>query len=531
MNPDKGTIDLPEVQAVGISAEENRRDLASKAVNSDEHLSTDHLLTNLRGRTISSGFVTAISQGAKFVLTLGSTVILARLLTPRDFGLVAMVTAVSELFVVLRDAGLSTATIQRQNLTQAQVSNLFWINILLSALVTATIASLAPAIAWFYKEPRLVTLTIVLSATSLLRGATVQHVALLNRQMRFKAIAAIEVSSVAAAFSCGVTMALLGFGYWSLVGATFANEGVNFILTWTISRWRPQLPRRGSDTGPLLHFGALSAASNVILSFALSADNLLIGWRYGANAVGLYSRALSLLNRPIEQITFPITRVFIPALARLQDDPARYRRAFLQGYEAIALGTFLMTSIILALAHPITLVLLGHKWEAAAGIFACFTLVAVTRPLIMCAHWLFISQGRGRDILVTTSILSVSSLVAYVVGLPFGVLGVALMISIFGVLIRLPVSYYNAGRRGPVSSTDLWAVFLRHLPLWFFVFGITWAAKILTGGQPPLIQLLVCGPVGLLAGVGFIWSFPRLRLEALQTLNAFQELRNRSIAK
>jgi Polysaccharide biosynthesis protein len=150
----------------------------------DRHFRTDHLLANLKGRTISSGFVTIAAQGAKFVLTLASIVVLARLLTPQDFGLVAMVTAVTNLLFVLRDAGLSTATVQREGITHAQVSNLFWVNVVLGALTSLVIAGLAPAIAWFYREPRLLGITMVLSMTFLLRGSIVQHMALLNRQMR-----------------------------------------------------------------------------------------------------------------------------------------------------------------------------------------------------------------------------------------------------------------------------------------------------------------------------------------------------------
>src|SRR5580658_4638140 len=157
----------------------------------ERHFKTEHLLTNLKSRTLSSGFVTATSQGIQFILTLASTMALARLLAPRDFGLLAMVSTVTSFLMVFRDAGLSLATVQREGITHAQVSNLFWINVAVSGFVTVLVAAVSPVIAWFYHEPRLVWITLALSINFLLAGLGVQHLALLTRQMRFKAIAVI----------------------------------------------------------------------------------------------------------------------------------------------------------------------------------------------------------------------------------------------------------------------------------------------------------------------------------------------------
>jgi O-antigen/teichoic acid export membrane protein len=190
-----------------------------------EHLSTDHLIDNLKVRTISSGAVTVSAQGVKFFLNLVSVMILARLLTPRDFGLVAMVTTVTSFLRVFKDAGLSTATVQREGITQAQVSNLFWINIGVSVVSSTILALAAPVIAWFYRNPKLIGITLLLSATFILSGSTVQHQALLKRQMRFTALALIEVGSMTVGVIVAVVMALLGCRYWSLVGASLSTEG------------------------------------------------------------------------------------------------------------------------------------------------------------------------------------------------------------------------------------------------------------------------------------------------------------------
>ena len=172
----------------------------------EQHFATDHLLTNLRQRTISSGLVTATAQGMQFLLNLAYIMVLARLLAPQDFGLVAMVTTVMGFLRIFQDAGLSTATVQQKEITHAQVSNLFWVNVAVGGVITLLVAASAPAVAWFYREPRLVGITLMLSVTFLFASSAVQHIALLNRQMRFTVIAVIDVVSMLAGYLTGIGM-------------------------------------------------------------------------------------------------------------------------------------------------------------------------------------------------------------------------------------------------------------------------------------------------------------------------------------
>jgi PST family polysaccharide transporter len=489
-----------------------------------EHIKTDHLLPDLKRRTISGGVVTVSAQAAKFALNLVSTVILARLLIPRDFGLVAMVTAVTGFLAMFRHAGLATPTVQREHLTHAQVSNLFWINLGVSASCALILAALSPLIARFYHDSQITPIMLVLSTTFLIGGFRVQHLALLKRQMRFKAIAIIEVGSMATGVLVGVIMAFLRYRYWSLVGLSLATEIAGFLLTGMVSRWRPRLPSRGSGIGPLLAFGAHQTASSFIFSLARGCDNLLIGRFYGPAAVGLYSRGAALVIQPLQQFLLPIEAVLVPTLSRLQSQPQRYRSTFLQLYEAFAMTAFFSSSLTLALATPMTLVLLGPKWAPVSAIFAGFTFTAIQLPLTSAANWLLTSQGRGRDILRVASINSFVTVASFIIGLPFGALGVAIAFSGIGLLVRLPILYYIAGGRGPVSTFDLWTRCLRHLPLWVAMFVATWLTRSTVTGSQPLIQLLVCAPIGVLAGIGFICTFRPQRKVAVHLLETVQEL-------
>ncbi|HEX9270783.1 MAG TPA: oligosaccharide flippase family protein, partial [Candidatus Binatia bacterium] len=241
--------------------------------------------------------------------------------------------------------------------------------------------------------------------------------------------------------------------------------------------------------------------------------------------VGFYSRGSALLLRPLEQILGPINAVFIPALSRLQSQPDRYRSTFLRLYEAIAVGGFLFTGLCLALAHPLTLVLLGPKWEKASVIFGGFTIAALCLPLANVSAWLFTSQGRGRDMFITQLINSFAIVLSFLIGLPFGPIGVAIAFSISNLLVRIPIYYFRVGRSGPVRTADLWRVFFQHLPIWVIVFFVTWLMLTLVGHLAPLAQVLICAPVGMLAGIGSIFAFRPQRRVITHLFDTLRELK------
>jgi O-antigen/teichoic acid export membrane protein len=525
---DSSSIAKSEVRANRAGpVETSAQDHSSQGIDANErHLSTDHLLTNLRQRTISSGLVTAAAQGAQFFLNLGYIMVLARLLVPQEFGLVAMVTAVTGFLRIFQDAGLSMATVQRQEITHAQVSNLFWVNVAVGGATTLLVAASAPVVAWFYREPRLVGITLVLSITFVLASSVVQHIALLNRQMRFRAIAVIDILSMLAGYLIAIGMALSGCSYWALVGATVTQVAIKLVLTWSISRWRPRLPSSFTETWHLLSFGANITAGSLMYELSRGADSLLIGRFFGAAAVGLYSRGFLLVMRPLEQIIVPISAVLIPALSRTQEQHDRYRRTFLEVFEATALIGFLFAGLLLPLSYPVTLAVLGPKWAGVAVISAGFTMAVLAYPLINASKWLFASQGRGKDWVLTSSIVSTVTLCSFLIGLPFGPAGVAISFSVSCVLIEVPCVYYIAGRRGPVGRKDLWIGSLRHLPVWIVVCGAAWLARTFVLDANPWLQLLLCTPVALLAGAAYIGISTPSRRVAMNLFSIMRELKN-----
>lgn len=486
-------------------------------------LTTDHLLLDIGTHAISGGFVTVGAQAAKFVLNLTAAAVLARLLTPREFGLVGMVLGITGLVGLFKELGLSTATVQRDTITQQQISNLFWINVFVSGFLTVITFGLAPLIARFYHDPRVTGIMMVLSLTFVLTGSTVQHLALLTRQMRFRAIAVIEVISMLVSFASACCLAKLGFGYWALVAQQVVDAATSFVLTWHTSGWRPGMPKRNSGVRPMLSFGAHLTIADFIGLLMINSDSILVGRVFGAEPLGFYTRAKVLLARPLQQVLIPINAVLTPVLSRLQSDSERYRRSFMHAYETLALITFSFAAMCLALATPLVLVILGPKWKGVIPLFSAFAIVAISSPLADVALWLFQSQGRGREQLHNHALGGAVNLASYGIGLHWGPLGVIVALAITSITIRMPITYYLAGRRGPVATGDLWTAFFSHLPCWGTVYLATTLGQMVLKDAAPIVQLLVCGPIGLGAGAVLALMFRRPRQSASYAWNTVRD--------
>lgn len=489
-----------------------------------EHLGTDHLLHNIGQRAVSGGFATVAAQAAKFVLNFAAAAILARLLSPKEFGLVGMVLGVIGLVGIFNELGLSTATVQRQYISQQQVSNLFWINVVVSGIVSVASCGLAPLLAKFYHDPRVTWIMLSLSLIFLLTGSTVQHRALLVRQMRFPVVAVIEVTSMFVGFTTACLLARMGFAYWALVAQQLSNALVCLVLTWSISKWRPSWPRRSSGVRPLLSFGAHLTVADFLGRLSVNSDTILIGKFFGAVPLGLYTRASVLLARPLEQVFTPINAVMDPVLARLQLDPERYRRTFLRTFDALAMIVFPFAAVCLALSKPLVLVILGPKWTGVVPLFSAFALVAISSPLSSVVSWLYQSQGRGQDQLRSHAAAGLVTVVAYVVGLIWGPLGLILSLAVASAAIRLPIVYYIAGRSGPVSTGDLWLSFFSQLPAWGTVYIATLLARMAFANSTPILQLLVCVPIGLLLGGAMLLPFRRCRESAFYAFKIIKDV-------
>jgi O-antigen/teichoic acid export membrane protein len=375
---------------------------------------------------VRGGVVMLMSTGGKLLISTIATVVLARLLTPADFGLVAMVTAVSGLGQSFADLGLSEATIQREDVDQAQVSALFWINVGIGIVLTLVMAALAPVMVWFYREPQLKAITYALSFTFLICSLRVQHEALLKRQMRFVALAIRDVASYAVSVPLAIVVALRGGSYWALVVMPLSMNFVQMALSWLMVRWVPSRPRRAEGVGSMVAFGSHIAGSYLMNRASQNSSNALVGWWWGAAPLGLFSRAFNLLMLPVQQLSAPLGSVIVPAFSRIQNDSERFARYYLRAANLLIWATGAVFGFLFVAAKPIILLMLGRQWTEAAPVFQLLTICAFAQPLLQLTNWSLASRGESRRLLKLRTILSPIVLGSFVVGLPFGIKAVAL---------------------------------------------------------------------------------------------------------
>lgn len=420
----------------------------------ERYLRVDHLNSNLRARSLRGGAVTISGQAAKFFITLGAMAILARLLTPPEFGLIDMVIAIVGFVAIFKDLGLAMATVQRREVTQGQVSTLFWINVAVSVVIVGLLAALSPALGWYYKEPRVVPIALVMAGSVVFSGLTVQHQALLRRQMRFAAIAVIEVSALVTSFVIAIACAMSGVGYWSLVTVPVVREFVMMLGVWTACGWRPGPPVRRSGVRSMLSFGAHLTGFNIVNYVHRNLDKMLIGRYSGAASLGIYAKAYQILLLPIHQINNPVTAVAVPALSRLQDQPERYRRYYRRGVFLTAAVSMPAVAFLFVAAERAVLTLLGDQWLECVPIFHALAPAAWIGSFNIATGWIYISLGRTRRQFGWGVFSSAIIATAFVIGLRWGPIGVAYAYSIAVVALRFPGIVYCFAV-SPVQLRDL----------------------------------------------------------------------------
>ena len=477
---------------------------------------------DLRRRSVRGGLVNLISQGVQFIIQSIATIVLARLLTPADFGLVAMVATITGLGQAFADLGLSEATIQRKEITHDQVSTLFWINLAIGlGLMLITIA-LAPVLAWFYGDHRLINITLILSLTFLIGGLRVQAEAVLKRQMRFSSLAARDVTSYVVAVPTAIFLAWQGTSYWALVALPLTLNFTQMVLSWLMVNWKPGLPRRDAQVGSMIAFGGNVAASYFIVSVSRSADNVLIGWHAGAGPLGLYSRAYNLLMLPVRQLSAPAGSVAVPAFSRTQNDPERFARYYLRTVNLILWISAPVFGYLFVAAKPVINLMLGNQWIEAAPVFQILTISALGQLLLDSTTWLLVSRGQSRHLLNLLLVVSPIMVCSYAMGLPFGIKGVALSGSVV-LLCILPWMLRFAFRGTELTLQRLGRALL--YPIALSVGGVFFAefAIHLFGPKSVFSQLLVIA-LAFAAAYAVSAFIPPVRVEFLSLRKLSNEL-------
>lgn len=374
-----------------------------------------------------------------------ATVVLARLLTPSDFGVVTMVTTFSYLLINFGLNGFTEAVVQCETMTHELASTLFWINLSCSFLLTAGFAAAAPLLAWFYHDPAVRNVTIGIAVTIFTTGTSVMHLALLKRAMRFTTVSFNDIRARVASVVVSIALGWAGWGYWALVAGAIALALSTTLGAWWHCRWVPGRPRAAKGLVPAVRFAFHTYLSYSAGYGSRNTDNLLVGWKFSAQSLGYYKKAYDLFALTASQLVNSISVVVISALSRLLHDMAQYRRYLLGAMAVMAfLGMWLGADLTL-IGKDLIRLLMGPRWAPAGKIFTYFG-PGVGMMIIYCINsWMHLSTGHPERWLRWTVFEFAYTVVLFFIALPFGPQGMAIAWSVAFWTMTVPALWY-AGR-------------------------------------------------------------------------------------
>jgi O-antigen/teichoic acid export membrane protein len=435
--------------------------------------STTHLTTDIKKRAVRSSGATLSSQGAIFLIWATSTMVLARLLTPTDFGLITMVTTLSLLLQNVGYNGFSEVIIQREDLNQDTANAIFWLNAAVSFSLMSLFIAFAPIIARFYREPRLTLITAAVAFSIISQGLSTVHIALLKRRMQFHVTSLIGVISTLISQGLAIFLAWLGLKYWALVASTIAFPLSTAIGSWIFCEWRPRRPSQRANIMPEVRF-ALNTYGHFALNYGTrNLDNLLVGRYLGVQSLGYYKKAYDLFYSSAGQVVAPISDVALAALSRLSMEHEELKRRYLSVVSQVAFVGIALSVFLTVTAKDIILLILGPQWNKTAEIFTFFGPGIGLMLISNTQGWLHLSMGRA-DRWFRWGVLELFvTAILFIIGLRFGPSGVAIAWTLSFCALTGPAIWY-AGRPVRLKVSALVSILWR-----YFAAGI--AAGLLGG--------------------------------------------------
>jgi len=464
----------------------------------------------------------ALSQVARLLFQVAIIALLARLLTPQDFGLIVMVTVFTNFVTIFRDFGLTTALVQRKELTQQHLFSSFWISIAAGLLLSTILFGVAPEIASFYKESRLTSITRVLSSVFFISSFGIVQTALFTRELRFKVLAVVEILAVVISGTIAVGLAFAGFGVWSLVWRQVISSFAIVTFLWAFSRWRVRLFFQWQRVKELLSFGLNLTGFNFVNYFNRNLDNLLIGKFLGSALLGFYSLAYQLLLFPLGNISQVLGRVMFPVLSTIQENKREVRYVYLRAIQYIATISFPMMLGLFVLAPQFVRVIFGFQWERSIFLIQILALVGLIQSISHTVGWIYHSQGRTDIQLRWGLFFTIIIVLSFIIGLRWDVEGVTIAYAIATLLLTYPalaIPFRLIKLRVGHFFKQLILTLLAALGMAGTIFGLSlFLGNTLMASD--LTTLVTGMTVGVLSYAGLLWVLDRdLYREVFRLLN------------
>jgi len=458
----------------------------------------------------------ALGQSTTQLSRILVTLLLARLLAPRDFGLAGMVLVFAGMIQLFADFGFSASIIQQKVVTEADKSTAFWTNLGVGVCLTVIGVAAAPFVARFYGEPQLTALFMVLSLTFTLAALSSTHASLLTRDMRFRTL---ELAAMTATFTGAATAAvaaLLGAGVWSLILQSVATAATTAVFLWVAARWIPRPVLSTQSLRKLWGFGANVFGARIFGYLSRDSDNFIVGRFLGSQALGIYAVSYAVISMPFDRILIPVQVLLQPVFARLQDDLAATREAWLKGMRLCVALIAPLTLGALVVAPDFVPVVLGSKWLPAVHVVQLLAFAAFIQSISVLCPIVFQGQYRTRLMFRLSIVSFAAHLTGFVVGLRWGVLGVAAGYAISNLVVAVPTQLVFTSRLVHSSAGDVVGALRGAFEATLGMVGLVYAVRLAltAAGTAPWLRLVTCVAIGIVSfALLAAWRDPRLMTE------------------
>jgi PST family polysaccharide transporter len=463
----------------------------------DRYFAENKPYSGLGRDTLRSGVAFVGVRGLNIFVQLASTIVLARLLTPRDFGLVALVLALVGYAPMLIDFGTGEACTQKARITETQISTLFWLNVAIGLALTIILVGTSGLIARFFGEPALADIALVSSVTFLMLAVSIQHHALMRRVMQFQRIAFIDLATNMIGSAASVVMAFAGFGYWALVAKPIVTSGLSTLGVWASCRWVPGRPRLSADVKDLVGFGFGVTGFTLTDYIARSADRVAIGYFQGPGALGYFQNAYTFYNNLLSVLTDPSHNIVTSGLCKLRNDVDDLRRSWATALSSLIFFAAPAFAVLATTGQDLVVIILGEKWAPAGPLLCIFAVRGIADSIERTLGWLHVAAGRADRWMRWGCFSAVCQLAALALGLPFGVVGVAMAYAIVMFGLAVPALVY-AGRPVGIKTGDvLQAVGPQTVAALVALTVALMVQHVYFGDASPIVRMVISVPICL----------------------------------
>lgn len=400
-------------------------------------------MSEFKGKVLTALSWTAGAKIISQLISLGFGIALARMLTPDDFGLIASMMVFTGFAGLLMDVGLGAALVQKKDIQEIHYNTVFWTNLGLGVLIAGTVSLSSPAIASFYGREEVVGIGQILSLQFVLGALALVPRQRLVKDLSFKVIAPADLLGMLVGGVTAISLVRMGYGYWALAWQPVILRAVATLYIWGIAKWRPSLSFSKSALSELFGFSFYVFASRVVMYSSRQVDKLLVGKYLGAESLGVLDKAQSMLLFPLQNVSNVVGTVMFPALSAIQGEKERVKAIFLRSTQSIALLTFPMMAGMFAVSENFVLGVLGNQWQEMIPVFKILTLVGVVTSIVAVNGPVYLSQGKAKLQFKVKLITRPIAIIAAIVGLNWGLMGIAIGIAVSGwinCLITLKVS-------------------------------------------------------------------------------------------